>query len=155
VSIAIEHLIYRLSVFCSIKALVARQKWSLSCRDARAESRERLGIRAKLSNQQNGQDRLHQQGKQQKIQEQSGLCAAYSKQVRQGCDILVMTTSLFVANASQLQRHSHWHAVLHTCADMARPSQDERKKSSCYLHMQGIFLCTKSIPPECLQEVCL
>lgn len=40
------------------QALVARQKWSLSCRDARAESRERLGIRAKLSNQQNGQDKL-------------------------------------------------------------------------------------------------
>lgn len=56
VSSATEHLIYRLSVFCSIEALVARQKWSLSCRDARAESRERLGIRVKLSNQQNGED---------------------------------------------------------------------------------------------------
>lgn len=63
--------------------LVARQKGSVGGRDARAEGRERLGLWAKLSDQQNGQGRLDQQGKQKEIQKRSHLYFAYSKHGRQ------------------------------------------------------------------------
>jgi hypothetical protein len=93
------------------QALVARQKWSLSCRDARAESRERLGIRAKLSDQQNGQDGLDQHGKQQGIQEQSDRLssiqqAGTTRKKHSGHGDRPSTAS--VADSSQFRRHGHW-----------------------------------------------
>ena len=139
VSIAIEHLIYRLAVFCLTTALVARQKWSLSCRDARAERRERLGIRAKLSDQQNGQDRLHEQGKQQEYTEASRPLRSIQQ--------AGTTSTKHSGHGDRPSRESCRRLVIGKLHNMhVRIWRDrvrlEGKKSSCYSHMQGIFLCT-------------
>lgn len=90
--------------------LVARQKGSLGGRDARAESRERLGLWVKLSDQQNGQGRLDQQGKQKATQKQSHPSYfAYSKRgmTMTECSGRGNRRSIdcFVANSSRSRRH--------------------------------------------------